>query len=324
MKSKLRRMTAAAFALGLVSGWAGLRWFDTQARAGTGLLSARSERARLDADDKARFSVLKADLRTAIGARRRAGTLLDASVSFRELRGGASFHIGQHIQYAPASLLKLPFAFVVLVMEEDEPGFLQQELRYARQELVGYDVPEAREVAPTGLVHGRNYPVSDLLEHVIAESDNLAYYLLLQHVLATPSGRRCFERTFRELGVRDPVTLSEQAASTREYSALLARLYDASYLSVEASELLLGWLSGSAFDAGIAAGVGRDALVANKFGERYAEDGSAQLHDCGIVYHDRRPYALCVMTRGQGAEGLKAAITDISQRVYAAVADSAR
>jgi len=318
MARKFSRVAAGAFALGVLSAVAWFEWRDSTVCARTHFVNEAAACGQLDASQEARFAVLEAELRTLLAQRKRDGSLAAASVTLRALSGEPAFSIEGDVQFAPASLLKLPFAFVAFVMDEDEPGFLQHELTYAREEVVDYEVPAQNEVAPTGLVQGKRYTVEVLLQHMVAESDNLAYYLILQHLMDQPTGPAHFARTLRELGVRDPETLASEVASTREYAGLFRRLYLASYLSVEASEQLLSWLGSAAFDSGIASGVPKGVAIANKFGERFSDDGSRQLHDCGIVYHETRPYVLCVMTGGSDFDALRGTIADVSRRVYAA------
>lgn len=318
MARKFSRAAAGAFALGVLSAVAWFEWHDSKVCANTHFVNEAAACGQLDVNQEARFAVLEAELRTLLAQRKREGKLTAASVTVRALSGEPSFSIEGDAQFAPASMLKLPFAFVAFVMDEDEPGFLQHELTYAREEVVDYEIPAQSEIAKTGLVQGKRYTVELLLQHMLAESDNLSYYLILQHLMDQPSGPAHFARTLRELGVRDPEALASEVASTREYASLFRRLYQASYLSVEASEQLLSWLGNAAFDTGIASGVPKGVPISNKFGERFSGDGSRQLHDCGIVYHETRPYVLCVMTSGTDFDMLRGTIAEISRNVYAA------
>jgi len=64
-------------------------------------------------------------------------------------------------------------------------------------------------------------------------------------------------------------------------------------------------------------------MVASRFGERaHGPAGAKQLHDCGIVYCPRRPYLLCVMTRGDDFQELTGTIRDLSRLVYSDVCAS--
>ena len=74
-------------------------------------------------------------------------------------------------------------------------------------------------------------------------------------------------------------------------------------------------MSQTDFEKGIKAGVPENIKVAHKFSERRLGD-LAQLHDCGIIYKQGRPYLLCVMTRGKNFEDLETLIGDVSREVW--------
>ena len=85
------------------------------------------------------------------------------------------------------------------------------------------------------------------------------------------------------------------------------------------------------FRDGLVAGVPGNIEVAHKFGEREVDSQQTQLHDCGIVYYPKRPYLLCVMTRGQHTDDgavdeqkLQAIIKEVSTIVYNYVEPSDR
>jgi hypothetical protein len=61
-------------------------------------------------------------------------------------------------------------------------------------------------------------------------------------------------------------------------------------------------------------------VVAHKFGEMSAPDGTVQLNDCGIVYKPDQPYLICVMTKGTNYDSLVTVISHISNMVYTSVA----
>ena len=106
-------------------------------------------------------------------------------------------------------------------------------------------------------------------------------------------------------------------------------LFNASYLNRADSEEVLKILSNTTYRNGIPAGVPENVLVAHKFGERYptnVENNSQlhmlQLHDCGIIYYPKRPYILCIMTRGDNLETQQTVIAHISSFIYEKISRS--
>jgi hypothetical protein len=89
------------------------------------------------------------------------------------------------------------------------------------------------------------------------------------------------------------------------------------------SEKGLEMLSKIDFKDGIRKSLPATVTVADKFGEYYLINGltetNHQLHDCGIVYHSKHPYILCIMTKGSTNEGLEKVIQDLSKKVFESV-----
>ena len=73
------------------------------------------------------------------------------------------------------------------------------------------------------------------------------------------------------------------------------------------------------------AGLPKDVTIAHKFGEHVSGSNgvisSVELHDCGIVYAPKKPYLLCVMTRGSDFDKLSGIIKSISNMVYEGVTE---
>jgi len=108
--------------------------------------------------------------------------------------------------------------------------------------------------------------------------------------------------------------------SVKDYSSFFRILYNASYLSKEMSSKALKLLTQVNFNKGLVAGLPKGVKIAHKFGERgYALNDIKQLHDCGIVYHPRKTYLICVMTKGNKIEDLEYIIQKISKFIYQTV-----
>lgn len=319
MKQKSWLPIALAALVGALGGALGLHWHEQRGCHGLAFVN-QALACDSRSEDRSRYASLENDVRKRLTARQAKGELSRASVYFLALESGATFGIQEDTKFAPASLLKLPLAFVYLVLEAEQPGLLNKKLPYAAVQVRDYQIPAQNELSPAGLAPGAPTTIEALLRAAVAHSDNLAYYILLQYLKDQPQGAERFQRTLQEIGIVDPEKLTDETVSVHNYASLFRLLYNASYLDVDASERLLSWLGEAAYDKGLAAGVPRGVVVANKFGERSLDDGSRQLHDCGIVYHESDPYVLCVMTKGRDFGDLEATIAEVSERVYAAMA----
>jgi hypothetical protein len=302
---------------GSVLGAGCLYLYERQSCADVDLLRHDHVCPRLDASS-ASYRTLEGDVRDRVARMQADGTLTRAAVRFQRLRDGAGFGVNDDATFAPASMLKLPFAFAMFQLERQSPGTLGQEMPYTPERVRNFTIPRQIEVEPSGLQPGQTCTIEALMRAAVTYSDNLAYYLLVQFVNEDPARVAVLTRTFREVGVTDPRTLEDPSASVREYAGLFRLLYNTSYLDAAASEKLLLWLKASGYRKGIAAGTPAGVAVANKFGERVAPDGTHQLHDCGIVYRGDDPYVLCIMTQGTEFGALRRALLDVSRTVYAA------
>lgn len=260
------------------------------------------------------YVALQQKLSAYIASEQQSGKLTDGAVYFRDLDNGPAFGINDSIDYAPASLLKLPLALVYLTQAEKDPKILDQQLSVASPQWSFTEhYPPSQTIDPK-----QPHTIADLLERMIRYSDNDSYGVL-QTNLYQSGQQDLITKTFLELGFLDPTSLTDKVLSVRQYAAILRGLYNASYLDSDLSQRALKWLEEADFDVGIKGGVPNDVLVAHKFGERSAVDNINQLHDCGIVYYPGNPYLICVMTRGKDFDDLSSVIRHISADVYAEV-----
>ncbi len=184
-------------------------------------------------------------------------------------------------------------------------------------------IPNQTFFSHEALQKNATYTIDELIYRSIVYSDNVASQVLYEYLgQAFPNG--LLSQTYRDLGIlemKSDITLA--AVNTKGYGSIFRMLYNASFLDTEMSEKLLSLLVQSDFQDGIRQGVPGDIAVADKFGERYLDNGEKQLHSCGIIYYPGNPYQLCVMTEGTDFEELKIIIGDISKAVYQEV-DSRR
>lgn len=252
-------------------------------------------------------SAMREDVESYIAAQRSARNVSEVALYFRDLRNGPIFGINEFAEFSPGSLGKVPVLMAVLEEAERNPGLLGAAVVFG-----GGTALESQGIMPaTPLVAGTAYTVEELLRRMITQSDNEASQLLYEVV-----GGKAVTRTYDDLGLLAPVDPYTYSMRVRDYASFFRLLFNATYLSPDASEYALALLSESMFKDGLVAGVPPGVTVAHKFGERTLGDGEQQLHDCGIVYAPDHPYILCVMTRGPSIEQLEQVVAGISRIVY--------
>lgn len=228
------------------------------------------------------------------------------SLYYRDLLNGPWYGYNEDAAFAPQSLLKLPIIFAYLKLADENSLILQTEILYDVEK--ESNLPDAKK-----LPLNASYTVETLIERTIQLSDNVAFSLLVEHL-----PQQFVEKVHQDLNIPFPsLTTPTDFVSVKSYSSVFRVLYNSSYLTRKNSEYLLALLSDSDFESGIVAGVPEGTLVAHKFGIKNADDSSEQqLHDCGIVYHPKHPYLICVMTKGTNHEAQSQTIQELSEAVY--------
>ena len=162
------------------------------------------------------------------------------------------------------------------------------------------------------LKSGEDYTVWQLIEQMITQSDNEALDLLRNDL-----GEKAINQVTLDLEIPTALTIdSDNLLRVKDYSTLFRVLYNASYLDKQNSEKALELLAKIDFKRGLVAAIPSNIIVSHKFGERSYDDGTKQLHDCGIVYYPNRPYLICVMTKGENFSSMEKTIQQISSTIY--------
>lgn len=263
--------------------------------------------------DKRAYLGLKVSLEEYFASEIDKGNLSEASVYFRDLNRGPVMGINETALFSSASLLKIPVVIAVLKTAEEKPEILNIQLVNEGKINDGvsqFFVPSEK------IQNNVPYTIREVIRYALSYSDNTAISMLHEFITIENDEKNSLSVVFKELGLVLPEDLLDRDVSTRGYASLFRLIYNASYLSAEYSEMIMEDLSKSHFEIGLRGGVPLDVVVANKFGERFWDDGTKQLHDCGVVYYPENPYLLCIMTRGNDYNQLAKIIREISEKVY--------
>lgn len=256
---------------------------------------------------------LEADLEKFINTTKKDYITQQVSVYFRDLNNGPWFGINESDQYIVGSLIKVPILMSYLKYAETNPSILQEKLAYEGQESLPISTPTWQLPPEQTLEINQEYSVEELLYKMIVYSDNLSMALLLTHPEITYNN--ALDKTLSDLDIPYTQTV-EPALTTRDYAALFRILYNSSYLNKTMSEKALSIMNQTIYKQGLVAGLPDNTTVAHKYGIRNIGSNLSQVHDCGIIYFPKKPYLLCVMTKGENQQNLESVIANISQLVF--------
>ena len=238
------------------------------------------------------------------------GSIRNGSVYYRDLNNGPWLLTGEQHEYKPASLFKVPLMIAFFKEAERNPQLLEQTITYDTpfENVPQHNVDSSSET----ITFGQSYTVLNLIERMIIYSDNYAAYLLLQHIDAN-----IVTNVFHDLDV--PIEGIEHSLlpfGPRTYASFLRVLYNGTYINKEYSEKALEILSRSTFNHGMRSSLPDNTRASIKYGIAVNNDGTKQLHECGIVYwQDKSPYLLCIMSTGDDYTRMSSFIQNVTSDV---------
>jgi len=220
----------------------------------------------------------------------------------QDAKTGAWLGINEREGFRPASLLKVPVMMAILKKVEREEISLKDVITIAPEDIDS----QYGNLYEKGA--GTKISIQELLEEMITYSDNTAKNALKRQLSLTE-----LDTVFVHVGIPNPyLGTSGNAVSPRDYTRLLKALYYSTYLSPSLSEKALEFMTDTQQEDLISRGVPTEIQVAHKFGTLT----NGMLHDCGIIYHPKNPYFLCIMTKDVGFEESEKLIRVISKDTY--------
>jgi beta-lactamase class A len=277
------------------------------------LISSNVDGAEVPEHFEALHSRLKAEISQLIEDKK----ISAASIYVRDFNSGTGLEVYSGERYNPASLLKVPIMMAFYKIAEGRPGILREQIMIGKASASrNQDMYPPQKKLQSWSTHS----VSDLIGHMILYSDNDAATALVDFLNNSGRDYEVLNEVFNDLGVHE-LRIGSDFIDPKTYSLFLRVLYNATYLNREMSEKALYLLSRTDFNSGIRAGIPTTTPVSHKFGEFTAQSEmgivvESQLHDCGIVYAASRPFALCIMTKGEKFDQLSSAIAQLSKIVY--------
>ena len=228
----------------------------------------------------------------------------DIGVYFEFLNTGANVSINQDKRFWPASLSKMPTAFVVMKKVELGEWKLDNELiLYYEDRNDAFGELYKKEV-------GTRLTIEELLKELIVNSDDTAHRILIRNLEGGD-----FEKMLSALGMEELYN-KDYDITAKEYSRVFRSLYTSSYLKRNYSTFLLELLSSTNFNDFLGGGIPRDVIFSHKIGEH---DPESTYLDSGVVYIPDRPYLLTVMVNTKssgGREKAKEIMQEISKASY--------
>jgi len=242
------------------------------------------------------------------------GTDVDRySVYFRDLNSGLWFGINENAQYDPGSMLKVALAMSAYKEAETDPSFLTTNETYTPA-LAAID--QSQQFAdPSELVVGQSYTIEDLIQKMLVDSDNGA-----KDILGNTVDQQIQDEAYTSISLTVPSETGEYQISPKQYAQFFRTLYGGTFLNDTDSNTLLSLMSHDTFTKALASGIPAGTTISHKWGEHVVSTDNSvnalELSDCGVIYDQKHPYLLCVMTQGKDEDDLATAIASSSAVVY--------
>ena len=196
-----------------------------------------------------------------------------------QLESKNQYGLYQNEKFPAASLIKLPV--MLLFYQELEEGKIDPEAKYT--------LKENDKVLGAGILQGKSvgtvYTYRQLVEYLGQYSDNTAFKVMRQIL-----GDEKIQQTIDDLGMTK-TSLEDFETSPADIGLFFQKLYQGKIITTENRLELLDFLTKTAYEDWLPAGMSKKIKVAHKIGR-----DTGTFSDAGIVFADK-PYIIVVMSK---------------------------
>lgn len=215
-----------------------------------------------------------------------------------ELKDKNQYGLYQDEKFPAASLMKLPV--MLLFYQEVEEGKIDPETKYT--------LKENDKVLGAGILQGKSagtvYTYRQLIEYMGQYSDNTAFKVM-RRVL----GDDKIQETIDDLGMTK-TSLEDFETSPTDIGLFFQKLYQGKIITTENRFELLDFLTKTAHEDWLPAGVSKKIKVVHKIGR-----DTGTFSDAGIVFADK-PYIIVIMSKDAREIEANEVLPKISQAVF--------
>ncbi|MHB9031893.1 MAG: serine hydrolase [Anaerolineae bacterium] len=225
----------------------------------------------------------------------------DYAVYFQALGSDAHFGLNAQMNLTAASLIKMPV--LAALYREADAGRVNLETVYT---LTVTDIYEGSGVL-INQPAGTQYTYRDLAGLMGEFSDNTAFHYIADQVL----GADLVQATITLLGMTR-TNFVERVTTAEDMGQFFARLYQEPVVSDGARQEILSFITDTAYEDRIPAGIPNGIVVSHKIGSQ-----PGIISDAGIVFSSK-PFVLVIMTEHVSVMQALRALPQIANAIYTA------
>jgi len=216
----------------------------------------------------------------------------NVGIFFKDLKTGKTFTINEETLFPSASLVKVPIMAAIFEAEREGKLTLSKKLKLQNR----YKSPGGGYLYKTR--RGRSFTILNLVERMIAQSDNTATNMLVAEL-----GFEYLNKKFEEFGLintnmrRGVLDLKSRNEGIENYTTandmafLLEKIFKGELISAQASQEMLDILKKQRVNDRIPRYLPKEVAIAHKTGTL-----KGTFSDVGIVFAPEGAFLLCVIT----------------------------
>lgn len=200
--------------------------------------------------------------------------------------------------FKAASLVKLPV--MAAMLQEAEFGNLDLNEEY--------ELKETDKTPGSGSLYDEKegYIVSygELVELMGKESDNTAFTISVNLL-----GEEKIEKVQEQFGMTS-TSIDDNSTTPADIASFFQKIYKSEVLTKPNSEKIISYLTDTAYEEWLTAGIPEDVVVSHKYGAI-----PQTVNDAGIVYAER-PYIVVIVSKGVVVKEADKVFPEISESIY--------